>query len=142
MSTAQLGGRRLLQISNLPNTNPQSEVFPALVCPGLPKSPLTSSDPILPSDKGPLPSSSMAYAPSERDHDIGRVLDQSFGIPNLCDEDRMKQVESNVTKNKTHLANPLFMLLIVAHSVGAQERSIGKGERNFETSPNHIMQEG
>lgn len=97
---------------------------------------LTSDDPPDPlwtPPKDQLPSSSLTYAPSERDHDIGRVLVQSFRIPNPCDKDSTEKWEGCEESGRTHPAKALFALLMLAYSLEAQGRSIDGEETLFRT---------
>ncbi|KAJ5216908.1 hypothetical protein N7468_009916 [Penicillium chermesinum] len=89
--------------------------------------PLTSPESVISPLMSRNRSSSLTYAPSERDNEIGEVLVQSIRVPNLYDPD-------SVVKNKqavTHPAKALFALLMLAYLVGPQGRSIGTEEIGF-----------
>lgn len=95
--------------------------------------PLTSPDQMSTPWKGQFPSSSLTYAPSERDYDIGRVLVQSFRIPNSYDTGSMETWEDNQSTKKTYPAKALFALLMLAYFAGEDGRMIDTEEIGFET---------
>ncbi|KAK3933455.1 hypothetical protein QBC46DRAFT_402316 [Diplogelasinospora grovesii] len=90
--------------------------------------PLSSPHQTLIREQDLLRSSSTTYAPSERDLDVGRVLVQSFRIPNPCDEDGMDRERGNEERERVHPAEALFALSMLAYSVGVQGRGIDKEE--------------
>jgi hypothetical protein len=77
----------------------------------------------------------LTYAPSERAHDIGSVLVQSFSVPNPCDKDSIEKWEGCKESGRTHPAKALFALLMLAYSVEAQGRGIDEEETLFIVLP-------
>lgn len=95
---------------------------------------VASPDSIATSHIGRNRSSSLTYAPSERDNEIGDVLVQSFRIPNPCDEDSLEEWQGNRQK-PTHPAKALFALLMLAYLAGPEGRRIDTDEIGFENLP-------